>query len=318
MSSCNSVYQAEKYGFSEAKSCKELKDFLIGVSKKHKVLHHFTTIDTLIYLLNDKTWKFSSPKETNDLQELEKLDPQNIDHSWDNLFSSSFTHGDDENMGMWVMYDQRIKDLYDNTCIEGRAQRLFPICISFFNTFWVTLTDSKNNANSDNIRLCDMEKNRIFQNEQFDISMNDIVYYHGLMHSSEARLCWGNIIKKMDEGDLVNIKKGSANCLVGFLKNSAWEYEKETRITIRFNKPIDRKDFLLHLDGFDPRKDILKVQFSPFTNKTRDEIIDYVKEKTNSCYHAWLDLNLNSSYFYKRLSTSNVEYLRKNADNKTT
>ena len=57
MSSCNSVYQAEKYGFSEAKSCKELKDFLIGVSKKHKVLHHFTTIDTLIYLLNENQMK---------------------------------------------------------------------------------------------------------------------------------------------------------------------------------------------------------------------------------------------------------------------
>ena len=142
--------------------------------------------------------------------------------------------------------------------------------------------------------------------------MNDIVYYHGLMRSSEARLCWGNIIKKMEKGDLVNIKKGAANNLVGFLKNSAWEYEKETRITIRFSNPVkDRKEFLLRMNGFDPCHDILKVRFSPFTNKTKGEILDYVRGKTDSYYHAWLNLNLNPSYFYNRISNSNVEYFRK-------
>ena len=161
MRSCNSVYHVAKRNFLKAKSCNELKDFLIEASKKHTVLHHFTTLDTLIYLLNDKTWKFSSPKGTNDLQELEKLDVQNINHSWDNLFSSSFSHGDDENMGMWVMYDQRIKDRYDKTCIEEREPRLFPICISFFNTFWTTLTDKRNKDNIDDICLYDMKKNRI-------------------------------------------------------------------------------------------------------------------------------------------------------------
>ena len=93
-----------------------------------------------------------------------------------------------------------------------------------------------------------------------------------------------------------------------YSKSKEWEYEKETRITFRFKKPIQNKNAIyVKLESFNPLNDILGIRFSPFTDKTLDSLIGYIKRKVGNNWSDGFDNKFSMSYFYKRISFSNSD-----------
>lgn len=66
-----------------------------------KVLHHYTNIEALALILKNKTIRFNSLDNMDDLQEKESIDAKNIGKT---TFVSSWTEIEEESIPMWKMY----------------------------------------------------------------------------------------------------------------------------------------------------------------------------------------------------------------------
>lgn len=223
--------------FSKINSVDELKRFLRGNAKKHEYLYHFTTLKTLSSILRNRTFRFSNASLMNDLHEYQKKCNTNTKY-WDNIFSMCFSHGDEDSMAMWAMYGIPWENA---VCIAIRAKELYDWFIGKV-IKQVGYEPESHNAV------------KFIENKS---SMHDICYYAGYIgtnqfygHCAKAKhgcqdgcqecpkheLHWDG--KKIESPTFVEQKEENTGHvfvhedLVGFVKNSAWEHEKETRLML--------------------------------------------------------------------------------------
>lgn len=260
-------YIKNRRSFCRRTTTKGLKTFLEKAAMSYDVLYHFTNFETLKYIIKGKTWKFNPLDKLNDTMESTKQKGK-----WANRVSASFSHGDEDNIGMWKMYGKNDGDNVSNASI----------CITLPQVFFRTWIKNINNTKEIQIKIKDFfvpsEDNRNnTTNRKIKASMHDMVYYLGYVGNDNSQLIWENTLKRMNgnRGNIREIVNRNASDLIGYIKNSAWEYERETRISLvapsgyELNPDkCDLNNFLVPIDeeAYDILLKHIVVCLSPLSN----------------------------------------------------
>lgn len=262
----NDTYHARRSKFINAQNYEELRVFLNSVALEHKLFFHFTTMNALAQIVKTGKWRLSSAKKTNDLQELNE---KGYKEKWKRIFAASFSHGDEDNMGMWKMYGCQEPD--NQICIgfKSRAIKKWINAINFIDVNGHRLASNKR----------DTEYARDSQTAL--INFHDIIYAHGFQNTPEMRICWGNIIKDPTK---FNGDPSQQPLLTGYIKNSAWEYEKETRLMVVLPPAIlnqfpNNPDYIFISFPFDDLIGGMSFRFSPFSHTSELVLKENLKKE---------------------------------------
>lgn len=180
-------------------------------AKEHKVLHYFTRLSVLYSIAIKQEWQFNNSSGMNDLHELIKnFGPDSetneaIQRKRERLYYSCFSFGDEDNVAMWSLYGIPWEDA---------------VCITLKKDSIISLLKSMDKYSVDN---------------NVETFFHDICYIEGLLGTSNQLLHWY---------DCRNQKLARNDCsfahninLVGYLKNSCWRYENESRLGFVLNQP---------------------------------------------------------------------------------
>lgn len=217
--------------------CKQLAAFLQGAASRHQHFHHITSISALKSILKSKRWKFGSALKCNDLQEINGKGDKEI---WANLFSLSLSHGDEDNVGMWNMY--------------GGNDKPNKVCITLSQTYLSRWKKEIEEGTIPCYRYLQPQKDETVKLKSFGsvskVSLHDIVYAYGYRNDCFSALHWGNNVLSL-RSDTSMMDPSAYASLTSFIKNSAWEYEQETRLTLNVeNEQYRLKDIYVGIPDY--------------------------------------------------------------------
>ena len=132
------------------------------------------------------------------------------------------------------------------------------------------------------------------------VLLHDIVYAYGYQNSSFSVLHWGNNVLALNGGkDILNPSEYKE--LTGFIKNSAWEYEQETRLSLLIGKVETGKDVFVEVPDYVLQNMRLRVgpYFTP--PSLQSQLQDELGEFSNDCRNAIIG-NIDLSYFNGRIN----------------
>lgn len=195
---------------SEVYSTDDLKTYLSQKAVQNNRLYHYTTYESLLSILSNKSFRLSRLDLMNDKAETSL---GFHDDSFKN-YSMSFTQ-DKEYVSMWAMYGKssgiKIRLDFDNKIFAKMPKNIY---IDHGKQNRIIATDSQS--------LWDESYNN------YPIQLSDVVYLDKkdktLRHN--ARPFETGII-----GDNKTIEE-----MTGFIKYDAWEFEKETRLKVKLSE----------------------------------------------------------------------------------
>lgn len=205
--------------FPDIQTAEQLKIYLDDSTnrlKNSRFLYHYTTVSNAIKILRSKTWHLGNASGMNDRLEYKSgrsLDPTR----WNNLFFSSFTCEDKENIGMWSMYSQPWEKGVKITLPRKTVIN------------WI-----KETKNLLVISPRDLQRTReeiIGDGHNVSLRLSAVAYSNAdsLQGSEQEKITWSNT-KNYNIRHPMLLPE-----LIGYIKNIAWSYEKEVRIKAEFN-----------------------------------------------------------------------------------
>ena len=200
--------------FSEITTPTELIAYLDSSErlKSRKFLYHYTTIEKAIKIFKSKTWHLGNPHDMNDVVEYRNGDS----HRWNNIFFASFMAENKESIAMWSMYAQ--------PWVDG-VKIAIPISTM---KAWLKSVDEILEVSPTNYELTG---NSIPINERNAIHISSVAYSNATScdsNNNTETLMWSN--KKNTK--IPNCQQISE--LTGYIKDDAWDYEKEVRLKAEF------------------------------------------------------------------------------------
>lgn len=240
----------------------ELIDFAISNSSVHKVFNHYTTIDGLLGMIENKLLRLSNGKNMNDIQETTK----GKEEVWSRTYISSFSYGDNENIAMWSIYSIPWENGI-RISIPGNILRE-----------WISEIETVYSLNENNEILNEIEIK--------SIHLTDVLYstYDKKDKTEKIKLDSYKIINSNEKFN--NSNPSLEGCVTGFIKNKAWEYENETRIRIETVNRTGIKKIALKIPDY--VIDSFEITTSPwFINELK---LDQVKNKFDVSQSIFKDL----------------------------
>ena len=281
--------------FSELSSADGLVRFLKNHVTDHKFLYHFTTAKSLQCILRNRTWRFSSAEKMNDLHEYKvKISSSNSD-VYKKIYSTCFSFGDEDNIAMWAMYGIPWEDgirirIPSSDLVRWRDEIYSMIPHG-------KLTDAK------------------YDNDEIihDVSLHDICYYRGYMGSRKVLTdcpkkqkcvcndkCNGCPPKALLWGDNSNSNTSIVDSsyfegqLIGYVKNSAWSYENETRLM--FTKDGRSRDYVdLPVPCYILKN--MQVSIGPRSTLTIEQVKDMIVKCQQSSTNCVSVSDISDSYY---------------------
>lgn len=174
--------------------------------KSPKYVCHYTTIDAVKGIFNEKLWYLGSPRKMNDGLELSSFD----DRRWNNVFFCSLLNDVCESIAMWSMYAQ-----------PWEKGVMIKIPMSTLKE-WITGNPEIYEAD-DGVK--NLSRDKRLSNEKLFI--HAVAYSTSQIDgdSDEVLKCGG------ESNHLIKESWKNPN-LIGYVKNAAWEYEKEIRLRV--------------------------------------------------------------------------------------
>lgn len=200
--------------FREIATHKDLIAFLNSLDrlKSKSFLYHYTTIGNAIAIFKSKTWHLANPEDMNDTVEYHNGDQQR----WKNIFFASFMAENKESIAMWSMYSQPWKDGVKIAIPMSAVKR------------WLKSIDEILEVSSSTYELTG---NSLPVNKQNIVRLSSVAYSNATSCGSENDmevLTWSNQRN-------TNIANGQRIPeLTGYIKDNAWDYEKEVRLKAEF------------------------------------------------------------------------------------
>lgn len=186
----------------------QLVEYLDNINdrlKNRDYFYHYTKLDKFINIFETKKWFLCDANCMNDRLEYENGDI----HIWKNLFFTCFMTDVQENIGMWSMYGQPWK--------EGVLLRIPK----------KNVVDWVNGVKTIHEISCEDNKptgKKISVNSNNRLFLSSIAYSNCDNPDDDERVTWSNVINKQ-------IKNAThIPSLTGYIKDSAWDYEREIRI----------------------------------------------------------------------------------------
>lgn len=183
--------------------------------KSSKQVYHYTSLSSILSILKSGYWIVRSPRRMNDSFEYQNW----AESDWKNIFFISFMSEQKENIGMWSMYAQPwssgIKVAIDTKVFKA----------------WIKKTKIIYKANSETFE--------VDENIVFEVGKTAKVKFSAVAYSDFELL---NKTECIHVGSAINKKLKKATgiqLLAGYIKNDAWDYEKEIRLRVELDKSID-------------------------------------------------------------------------------
>ncbi len=203
-------FNGEPKAFEIISNPVELIQFLSSSEKirglSEEYVSHYTRVETLKNILNGQSFYLNNPRNMNDGLEFKC---ESFDCT--NLFFTSFSLENSENMGMWSMYGQPWN--------QG-------VRISIPRKNFIKWIDSISE-----VKLVDKGNKSMLTG--FKPSISRVAY----VESSEDGSI--NNIKCGEAKPNKNIKNIDSPLLAGYVKDSAWSYEKEIRLRVDLDKSVN-------------------------------------------------------------------------------
>lgn len=175
-----------------------------------KSIHHFTKLESIINIIQGGYWILKNPLDMNDMIEIDHWPKENQQK----VYFISFMKEQKESIGMWSMYaqpwEQGVK-----VSITKKAIRA-----------WIDSIDK--------IFYADPKTYFVDEKKYYDVSKRTKPYLAAVAYTNFED-------KNADEEELLSCGEAHNTVLhniysnpelVGFIKNSAWDYEKEIRLRI--------------------------------------------------------------------------------------
>lgn len=193
------------HSFQHISTTDELLNFL--QTREHKYYHHFTTVSTLIKIIKSNKWRFSVGSKMNDQHEYDVKSAYGLR---DKIYSTCFSFGDEDNMAMWAMYAIPWEDA---------------VRISIPKKIMLEWVEKLNDIKRPTLK---------------NVSLHDILYIDGMIgHSRFSKFFWARGKKDaLTEPDGRDISLSAS--FTGYLKNSAWKHEQESRLAITLPEETDQ------------------------------------------------------------------------------
>lgn len=204
--------------FKEINTPRNLIRYLEDTSartKDHKYVYHYTTLHNLIKILGGRYWHLANAKDMNDQLEYNHGDKSR----WENIFFSSFMMDSKESIGMWSMYAQPwergVKTAIPTSELKkwvAASPKIFGLKKNHTGSFEV----NNRTLNIDGVNAV--------------LTLSSVAYSNvdSLETGEPEQLTWGQA-KNLLIKNAPNISK-----LTGYIKDKAWDYEKEIRLKITF------------------------------------------------------------------------------------
>lgn len=260
--------------FEDIKKERDLIAYLDNVSDRldgRRYIYHYTRLERCIDIFTSRLWFLSGANCMNDQLEYKNGDAK----TWKNLFFACFMSDADESIGMWSMYSQPWKD---------GVQIAIPVSVA---KKWIKGVRYIREISCTNFKPT---------GKTIDCNNQNRVFLSSVAYSTcdnpidgQDRLSWSTVRN-------TNFPKASHNALLtGYVKDAAWEYEKELRIKAvidnsrGFSKvAIDVPEFVL---------DAIVLTASPlFDGKLKDRLEKTIKRAFNT----------EKSLFSERLKLYNI------------
>jgi len=237
------------------RSLDEIRDFLVRRGSLHKNgYYHYTNLSAWLGMKAVKKIHLSLGRRMNDLAEPDKGDVE----KWRRTYVASFSFGKLENVAMWGIYGNPFDEalrirfgrgdvLEDVRKIKDRQAKIFSVKKTEDSQFkYVDLSDE----------IC----------ERTEISLHDIGYWTG------RSLYWdGNKMSARRCPDIGEAPR--RRDMTGFVKNVAWQYERETRLVITLPNSVVRPPDMIAIP-FEAAIDNAEVLRGPCTTPDKCSQMD--------------------------------------------
>lgn len=178
--------------------------------KKEQFVYHYTRLSSICKIIAGKTWRLSNPCDMNDKYEYRKFP----DLSWKKIFYASFMLSSEESIAMWSMYAQPWEDGV-----------MVQIPMKEFKK-WVKSVDE---IKLTYIRNDEVDKILILNKNQF-VCSKALVGYTNVDRCPEGQT---PMIKFSARGQIMGFADVyQRDILTGYIKDMAWDYEREIRFRI--------------------------------------------------------------------------------------
>lgn len=212
--------------FKEIDTPKNLVRYLEDASartKGHKYVYHYTTLPNLIKILRGRHWHLANAKDMNDQLEYKRGDKSR----WENIFFSSFMMDSKESIGMWSMYAQPW---------ENGVKIAIPISEL---RKWVASSPKLLGLKKDHTGSFEVVRDSLkIDGVNAVLGLSSVAYSNAdsLEPEESEQLTCGKAVNQLIK-NAPNIPE-----LTGYIKDKAWDYEKEIRLKITFaaRQSVDR------------------------------------------------------------------------------
>ena len=183
---------------------------LRNISSKPCVLQHYTSLKSILSIIESGFWYIGNPHNMNDGLEYDHASRK----AWNNKFFASFMSEQTESLAMWSMYAQPWEVGVKVSIPSNDFKR------------WIRETNE--------IYYADHNTKKIHGDQKIQVTENDIFISSVAYCNTDSK-----DISEQEEttcGDANNeiLERVASNQqLIGYVKNTAWSYEKEVRILIR-------------------------------------------------------------------------------------
>lgn len=283
--------------FCQIKNNNELKGFLERHTPDHKFLFHHTTMATLTHIFENKTWRLCNAIHMNDLQEYKEKG--NASAVCGRIYSTCFSFGDEDNIAMWSMYGVSWEDAVRIRISTDAIKK------------WIDTFNNKLCKTSGAEHYLDIS------NSQDSVVLHDICYYQGYSrekqvfsacplgkescYPSDDKKClcppkelhrWNQINDKthIPENKYRKLQKK----LIGYVKNSTWEYERETRLSITLS---ENKGEYIDVPVTDDFLKSMQISIGPQSTLTVERLREILSVASKTLSE--IEIHVSESY-YKR------------------
>jgi hypothetical protein len=232
--------------------------------KNREYLYHYTTLNKAIDIFKGKLWHLGNAKYMNDQLEYSNGDKDR----WKNIFFASFMTDVKENIGMWSMYSQPWEDGVLLMIPKGEVQNWIKNVDEIFE---ISCKDYKPTGKSVKISAT----NNLF--------LSSVAYSNCDNPETDEN-------KKITWSTVENIAIKNATQipeLTGYIKNSAWDYEREIRIkaTLEDGHGFQRTAIKTPRNMLDSIEIVAGPLFKGELNKRLHEKIENINKISNSLFH---------------------------------
>ncbi len=255
--------------FKDIETEQELADYLDNPYFGNHVpsLYHYTKLSTVVDIIKSGYWHLTTAEQKNDYLEYENGDKE----AWKSLFFTCFMSEDAESIAMWSMYAQPWDDGVKIRIGLKEVREWMKTIKS------VAIIDEKTWQATGNLLPVSQE----------NIKLSGVAYIN-TENENEQVLKFGN-----QENNRIQYIPKSAT-LTGYIKDSAWSYEKELRLKVRvYNEDNKIKRIGLPIDNLINN---MEISAGPmFKGNLKERLFNEIHRQ----------VKLNKSYFTGKLNIKN-------------